>query len=130
MSLRSLTDLGRRESGFIRGNLSYFLDLPDPDDNDWIVADQPPGVAARLHHLIRRGLIEKTGRRRPGPWSIYTFTTNPDAYDAIQAEADRRTLLPCGHAGFENHGDGEYSCSYEYCSEIHDRETIAGVLES
>lgn len=57
-----------------------------------------PGVYARINELNSRRFIEKQGRASQYP-TTFRYTTNPQAYDAIQAEAQRRATLPCGHTG-------------------------------
>lgn len=130
MSLDSLTPIGRRHGDFIRGNLNYLLDFPDLNDGEWVVRKQPPGVAARINELNSRRFIEKQGRASQYP-TTFRYTTNPHAYDAIQAEADRRSTLPCGHTGVTTiRVDEAYGCGYEFCDETYPRDVVEEVFES
>lgn len=126
MSIESLGPIGGREWAFIRAQLNYLSDLPAPG-GEWTVSEAPPGVDARINHLTSRGFIQTEGRVTRFP-TTYRYTTNPPEYEAIQAERECCDLLPCGHTGIKNHGDGEYGCGYEDCDALHARADVEEVL--
>lgn len=57
---------------------------------------------------------------------LYQTKKGVRAYaDAILADRD---LLPCGHSGFSNLGDGEFACGFEDCEARYERATIEEVF--
>ena len=91
-------------------------DLPEPGC-EWQSKNQPEHIQSRVSSLSANGLIERVGRNG----SVTVFETKQRTYEKLRELWEKDTdegLLPCGHDGFLNIGDGKLQCKRDNCKEI------------
>lgn len=127
MSIDSLASPVERQRDFIRGRINYIRDLPGPNEGWWKPRDTDLDAEKTPSRLHARNLI---ARRAADNQDCFEYKTPAETHAAIQAELERRRLLPCGHTGISNRGNDTYTCGYEHCDAVHDRDVVEEVLQS
>lgn len=77
--------------------------------------------AQQIRAMIANDIIRQVKK------GVYQLNSEP--YDAAREKWENAATMPCGHTGFSNLGDGEYTCSFDYCDERFDRETVKAAFD-
>ena len=100
-----------------RANANEVIALPEPGETfefeDW----EKPQTIRKLRQL---GVIQRVEKGE--------YRVSRVAWDVANQVLEAAQTLPCGHSGFQNLGDGRYSCAFERCDSEFDRETVEEVF--
>lgn len=96
--------------------------LPEPPEGFSLAEAKRLGADSLNGQMMGKSdLFRYTGKSAPGSdqklWQV-----SRAAYAAAQEIENRDGLLPCGHSGFKNIGDGQLEC--KRCGEVHDRSEV------
>lgn len=76
--------------------------------------------AQQVRKMIAHGIINRVEE------GVYRVNEAP--YTAAAEKHENSTTLPCGHTGMRNLGGGDYSCAFDLCDKVYDRDTVEGVF--
>lgn len=139
--------LPKRIQGWIRGNAHLAAKLPvhpvawmisdgdivevvegDVNPDETITVDISRGERSELPDEIVEMVgvvgIDHRGNHR----HVQVYQTREGARAYTNSILAGRDLLPCGHSGFRNLGDGEFTCAQDGCNAQYNRDTIEEVF--
>lgn len=121
--------LNRSQRARLRHNPDAARALPAPEDT-YRMFETPEVCHGAIRTFVIEGIVERVGTTDGTESGVCGIYRTPElVHEWIEDELRTQPTLPCGHGGFSNLGDGEYTCTEETCEARHDRATVAAVFD-
>lgn len=122
MSVENAGGVRGRVKSLAAEHADELLSLPPRDEEPFTASEFGPKHESILRHFDQTPIIETVRKEHSdrGSWR-YHYKINEQARNIAEQQVETRDpMCPCGHSGFENHGEF-YTCGFDLCPNTYAR---------